>query len=191
MIVASCSECRARCRYVNGAWICPTHRDRGTVELVDMALGTTRTTDEKPGDPYDLPTGTYEPPGNSKLIFLAGAITHYWNENWDTPERRAYHAWRNQVRYALIEAGYITYAPHEALKGPWISRAQKINNLAIAESDVFLIMSPASIPSKGTDEEMKTALKHEIPIIYAPESRGIEQILESIEMALDMMPVHR
>lgn len=134
-------------------------------------------------DAYDLPTGTYDPPGDSKLVFLAGAVTYWWNDNWDTPERRAYHAWRQKARYALIEAGYITYAPHEALKGPWNPNMQLINDMAIALSSCFLILSPVGIPSKGTDEEVDFAARNCVPVAYGWESKGVELMLKNVALA--------
>lgn len=131
-------------------------------------------------DNYDLPTGTYDPPGDSKLIFLAGAITHYWNENWDTPERRAYHAWRQKARYALIEAGYITYAGYEGIKGPWNKKCQGINKFALSISDLFLILSEADIPSKGTEEESNDAKNFGIPIVRCPESLGVDYLIKAV-----------
>jgi hypothetical protein len=131
-------------------------------------------------DPYDLPTGTYDPPGNSKLVFLAGAVTFWWNDNWDTPDRRAYHAWRQQARYALIEAGYITYAPHEALKGPWNPRMQNINNLAIGLSDCFVVLSDTRIPSNGTEKEIEIADMLGVPVIWTPAYNGTEYLLDSV-----------
>lgn len=135
-------------------------------------------------DRYDLPTGTYDPPGDSKLVFLAGAVTYWWNENWDTPERRAYHAWRQAARYALIEAGYITYAPHEALKGSWNTKCQSINNIAIAMSDVFVVLSDRDIPSKGTDDERRLAETLGIPVVVATEEQGVKFLLVAVALAV-------
>ena len=122
---------------------------------------------------------------DAKIIFLAGAVAHWWDDNWDTPGHYEYMKWREDVRTALIAGGYLTYAHYEAFRGTWNPRAQKINSYALRASDLMLIMTPEHIPSPGTDEEIEHATEHGIPILRVPSSVGLARLLPMVEAALN------
>lgn len=90
------------------------------------------------------------------IIFLGGPIKYWWT-CWDSYTHRKYLRHREHVRRTLIEAGYLTYAPWDAIKGSWDPRAQQINLWAISNSDLFLNLTPPGIPAPETDEEEKWA----------------------------------
>lgn len=87
---------------------------------------------------------------------------------WNSIEHRTYCAWRDQVRAALIDEGYLTYAPWMAFKGTWDERAQLINNEALRMSDAFVILSPDYAITEGTDQERNVAKVWDVPVIEAP-----------------------
>lgn len=145
--------------------------------------------------------------GCKGLVFLAGAIKNWWlsscencghlwepadpqepcpwcgdyarRELWGGPEHRAYVAWRNEVRAALVKAGYLTYAPHEAFKGTWTERAQAVNDAAIAAADLMVVMSPNGLVTEGTDAEVAYAERVGTPVVYAPPGSDALGIVES------------
>lgn len=123
---------------------------------------------------------------------IYGEHQHIPDEFWDTPAHREYVAWRNDVRKALIDAGYLTYAPHEAFKGTWHEGAQAINDAAIQTSHVFLNLSPAeafhgekalAVITEGTDEEMDVAREAGVPILWAEPGidGGVEKVVYMVE----------
>lgn len=126
---------------------------------------------------------------HTPIIFLAGAIKYWWDENWNSPAHRTYLQWRKDVRAALIEADYLTYAPHEALKGIWNESAQAINDAAIKASDLMLIVSSPATPSKGTDDERDYADSVGTPWIYAPPATGIDNMLFLVKANLGIYDV--
>lgn len=114
---------------------------------------------------------------DAKIVFLAGAVAHWWDENWDSPEHYEYMQWRQDVRTALVAGGYLVYAHYEAFKGTWSLRAQAINDYALIHSDLMLIMTAEDIPSPGTDSEIQTARTFGVPTVRIPSSMGIARIL--------------
>lgn len=119
------------------------------------------------------------------MIFLAGPIKHWWT-CWGSPEHEDYVAWRDEVRSALIEAGYLTYAPWDAIKGTWDPRAQAINDIAIRTADLMLVMTPLGIPADGTDAEVafaheaKTQVLHTWPLSGAGPEMRIALLLDRV-----------
>jgi hypothetical protein len=108
-------------------------------------------------------------------VFLAGPIKHWWGtepdgtRTWDTPERKIYMEWRDQVRLAIVATGFCAvYSPHRAIQGSWHPDLQLINNVAIRTSDVMVILTPPGVPADGTDEEMALALQHNVNIWRCP-----------------------
>jgi hypothetical protein len=91
---------------------------------------------------------------------------------WNSPEHRQYVAWRDKVRQALIDAGYLTYAPYMAFKGPWDERAQAINNAVIDVADAMVVLSPDYAITEGTDWERERCERRSVPVIDAPPPKG-------------------
>lgn len=144
------------------------------------------------------PTTDAAPPerGCEGIVFLAGAIKYWWLkrcsrsicgallsedaevcwacnssavfELWGSPEHQEYVAYRNHVRALLIEADYLTYAPHEAFKGTWDERAQAVNDAGIAAADLMLNLSPEGVPTVGTDDEVAYAVRIGTPVMHVP-----------------------
>lgn len=117
---------------------------------------------------YDEPsqcvhTGTNFYPG-------AGPVSTF--PMWDSSMHREYLKFRNEFQAGLIATQrYATYAPHNAIKGRWSDKFQGINDAAIANSDLMVVMSPKNIPTEGTDAEVIFAADHDIPILYVPSNR--------------------
>lgn len=156
-----------------------------------------------------LHTDAQPPVGDhTKVIFLAGAIKYWWlwecdicgdlqesdkgecpksdcdgwySELWGCDFHKAYLKWRDDVRHALIDLGYLTYAPHEAFKGTWHEKAQAVNDAGIAMSDLMLVLSPPNIPTEGTDDEVLYAKRVDTPILYAEPSMGIAALLRALD----------
>lgn len=122
---------------------------------------------------------------DAKIIFLAGAVAYWWDDNWDSPAHYEYMKWRDDVRTVLIGGGYLVYAHYEAFKGTWNPNAQAINNYALVHSDLMLIMTDESIPSPGTEEELKTARTFGVPHVRIPSSVGLAHILPTVSNALN------
>lgn len=95
----------------------------------------------------------------------AGHSLYVW---WNSIEHRTYVAWRDAVRAALIDAGYLTYAPWMAFKGTWNEEAQLVNDAALIVSDAFVVLSPKYAITEGTDVEREYAAELGIPVIEAP-----------------------
>jgi hypothetical protein len=106
------------------------------------------------------------------IITLAGPICFWWGREWDSERHKQYVEWRDALRVALVKAGYLVYSPHRAIQGAWHPRAQKINDTAIRNSDVVIVMTPPGVPAEGTDDEVKLALRHGVRLIYAPPGSG-------------------
>jgi hypothetical protein len=117
---------------------------------------------------------------DAKIIFLAGAVAWWWDANWDSPQHYEYLEWRNQVRTALIAGGFLTYAHYEAFKGTWNPVAQKINDYAITQSHLFLILTPDNIPSEGTDKEVLIAKQWHVPVLTHTSDMGIATLLPRV-----------
>jgi hypothetical protein len=150
--------------------------------------------------------------GSKGLIVLAGAIKWWWlttcetcgwvgegtdcrchrgtpklHVHWDSMEHRRYVGWRNYVRGALIEAGYLTYAPHEAFKGTWDDKAQAVNDAAIAAADLMLILSPLDTVTDGTDDEADYAKRVGTKTLVLPP--GTPLVVERVKYALTGDPI--
>ncbi len=89
-------------------------------------------------------------------------------ELWGGPMHTAYVAYRDRVRKLLIDAGYLTYAPHEAFKGTWDDRAQAVNDAGIAAADLMLNLSPEGAITVGTDDEVAYAERIGTPVVHIP-----------------------
>lgn len=105
-------------------------------------------------------------------------------ELWGSPLHTSYVKYRDDVRATLIEAGYLTYAPHMAFKGTWMPKAQSVNDMAIAESDAMLVLSPMGIPTEGTDDEVAYANRVNTPVLYAPPDTELRHIVFALSTAL-------
>lgn len=106
-------------------------------------------------------------------------------ELWGSPEHQEYVAYRNHVRKLLIDAGYLTYAPHEAFKGTWDERAQAVNDAGIAAADLMLNLSPLYIPTEGTDDEVAYAGRVGTPAIHIPPGDlSDEALLFTVEQSI-------
>jgi hypothetical protein len=126
--------------------------------------------------------GAAPPDGTeTKIIFLAGAVAHWWYDRWDTPEHWEYLQWRKDVEVALVSAGYLVYKHYDAFKGTWTDRAQKINEFALLNSDLMLIMTGEDIPSAGTDGEISFCLEHGIPWVRVTSSQGVRDLILTLE----------
>ncbi len=102
------------------------------------------------------------------IVILVGPIKHWWDENWETPQRKEYVAHREAINDALVAEGHLVYRPHEAFKGPWDEFAQTVNDVAISSADVVVNLSPKDVPSPGTDEEIVKATRWHKPIVACP-----------------------
>ncbi len=103
------------------------------------------------------------------IVMLGGAISCWWLEPYkDTLVHKDYVRWRDEVQDAFIQAGHLTIRSDLMFKGRWVERAQKINDLAIKNSDAFVDMTPVGIPSEGSRREQVYAWGHSIPTYNAP-----------------------
>lgn len=121
--------------------------------------------------------------GGSKIVSLIGPIEHWWDTE-DDPYRFMslpaieYRAHRIELSGWLVSKGYLVYRAHEAFKGPWDDRAQKLNDFGIEISDIIINMSPPGIPGAGTAREAALAETLLKPVIAFP-PRTSYQLLES------------
>ena len=96
----------------------------------------------------------------------------FTNAMWDSDLHRQYLRFRNEFQAGLIATNrYLTYAPHNAIKGRWVERMQAVNDAAIQNSDLMVVMSPKNIPTDGTDAEVIFAAEADVPILYVPADR--------------------
>lgn len=102
------------------------------------------------------------------IIFLAGPIDYWWNENWHRPAHLDYMKWRQCVNDSLVEAGHLVYRPHEAIKGAWDERMQAVNDKALELCDVFVYLTPPGVPAYGTQAEHNVAHAYGKRIEWAP-----------------------
>lgn len=122
------------------------------------------------------------------MVFLAGPIKHWWDENWETPEHWHYDDWREALSAGLVAArGYLVYRPHHAQKGDWTERAQVVNDAALAASDIIIDMTPPGIPSEGTVSEIKQASSHGTIIVQAPPPESNEDFDGAIRFLLGQL----
>lgn len=117
------------------------------------------------------------------IVFLAGPIDVWWNENWNTPAHLEYKEWRNELNRRFVEAGHLVYRPHESFKGAWNERAQEVNNAAIKICDVFVYMTPTNVPAYGTAAEKNYAEICGKRVFWAPpgHSETIDPFLDPLE----------
>lgn len=128
--------------------------------------------------------GAQPPDGTeTKIVFLAGAVEHWWYGQWDTPEHWEYLQWRHDVEVALVSAGYLVYKHFDAFKGTWTERAQRINEYALAHSDLMLIMTSEDIPSPGTDKEIIHARNCRVPVVRVTSSEGVRDLVLTVDAA--------
>jgi hypothetical protein len=130
-----------------------------------------------------------EPPrpgsDDAPIVFMAGAVAYWWDENWISPEHYEYLQWRNDLRAALITLGFLVYAHYEAFKGTWNPRAQSINQFALENSDLMVVQTAAHIPSPGTDDEIRTAEFNGIPWVRIDSSVGLARVPSIVQGALN------
>lgn len=108
---------------------------------------------------------------------------------WGSPDHRSYVKHRDDVRAALIEDGYLTYAPHEAFKGRWVEQAQAVNDAGIAASSLIIVMSPARacgnpVVAEGTDSELRTVRDLQKPYLYVRPGDSYSQMLTAVREIL-------
>lgn len=101
------------------------------------------------------------------IVALVGPIKHWWS-CWDSEEHKRYVAWRQLLSDELVAAGHLVYRPHEAWKGQWDEQAQAINDVALRTAHVVLNLTPADVPSYGTDDEVDYARRYNKTILPAP-----------------------
>ena len=102
----------------------------------------------------DLPA-----PGTMPVkAMLAGPIKAWWGEGmWDTPLHRTYTSTRSLVRDTLVANGLLLFSAHTAWQGSWHEDAQRVNDMAIAISDVLIELYIPGIVADGTDAEVAVA----------------------------------
>jgi hypothetical protein len=107
---------------------------------------------------------------------------------WDSPEHQAYLEYRRDLQTALIATNrYLTYAPHNAMKGRWVESAQSVNDAAIEASDLMVIMSPENVPTEGTDSEVLTAAYVNTNTLFIPSNKyTAETALWTIDMFFEI-----
>ena len=129
------------------------------------------------------------------MVILGGPIKHWWDENWDTPEHWHYDAWREALSGGFVQDGsFLVYRPHHAFKGTWTERAQAVNDAAIRSSDAFVDMTPAGVPSEGTDSEKLQASSNGAIIVPAPppEQKGdFDDAIGDLIQRMKAMGIHR
>lgn len=102
------------------------------------------------------------------LVFLAGPIDYWWNENYHTHAHYKYLLWKEQVARALVEAGHLVYRPDQAFKGAWVEKAQGVNDFALGLVDSVVYLTPPGVPAYGTDAEVIVAGDMGKPVYHAP-----------------------
>ena len=104
------------------------------------------------------------------IVMLVGPIDYWWNQNWHTKAHLEYMMWRKHINDKLVEAGHLVYRPHEAFKGAWDERAQKVNDLAVNLAGCLVNLTPPGIPAHGTAAEIRKAQEIGTRIYNAPPS---------------------
>jgi hypothetical protein len=124
------------------------------------------------------------PEGLPLRVVLVGPIKTWWGRI-DSDEYKAYNAWRELVRAELIHNRCLVYSPHRAWSGGWHEAAQRVNDMAIMESDLVVAITPPGVEASGTDAEVATALAHNVSVVYAPPGglAEIQALLASVEAA--------
>ena len=124
----------------------------------------------------------YLPEGEPLRIVMIGPIKTWWGR-LHTPAYDLYNEWRNAVRVAMVREGHLVYSPHRAWQGAWHESAQTVNNMAIIESEVVVVLTPPEVPSVGTDAEIEVARHNGVDIIFAPpgEDRHITSLVKELD----------
>jgi len=70
---------------------------------------------------------------------------------------------------------------HRAIQGRWNEGLQRINDAAIMNADVIVVLTPRDVPAEGTAREVKLAKRFNIPVITAPpgSDRNLSTLVES------------
>jgi len=113
------------------------------------------------------------PDGLPLRVVLVGPIKTWWGRI-DSDEYKLYAAWRELVRAELIHNGCLVYSPHRAWSGGWHESAQLVNDMAIAESDLVVAVTPPDVEAVGTDAELATAARHGVTVVKAPPGGNAE-----------------
>lgn len=108
----------------------------------------------------------------SKIVAVIGPIEAWWNteeepNRFDSYESRKYRMWREYVCDALAEY-FLVYRSHEAFKGNWNEKAQRVNDTAISVCDFVVNLKPDDVIALGTDHEEEFAQYKGKRVLYAP-----------------------
>lgn len=96
-----------------------------------------------------------------RKAMLAGPIEFWWDENWETPQHWLYADWRDALQEALVGAGFVTYRPDMAIKGPWDPAMQAINDRALEVVDAVIVSNfDPPVRCDGTDDEVAYLSEH-------------------------------
>ncbi len=116
------------------------------------------------------------------IVVLVGPIKIWWSE-WDSPRHKEYTVWRDAVRVALVKAGYAVYSPHRAIQGRWNEKLQAINDVAIMQADVVVVLTPPGVEASGTEGEVNVANRYIIPTYDCPPAscEELEELLEYLK----------
>ena len=121
------------------------------------------------------------PDGVPLRVVVIGPIKTWWGRI-DSDEYKAYSAWRDLVRAELIHNKCLVYSPHRAWSGGWHESAQRVNDMAIIESDLVVAVTPAGVEAVGTDMELATAVENGVAVLHAPPGglKEIEALIEAV-----------
>ena len=117
------------------------------------------------------------------IVFLAGPLDYWWNENWHTPDHLAYMEWRESIHKQLVEAGHLVYRPDRAFNGAWIEVGQAVNDKALEICDVFVYLTPPGIPAYGTNAERDFAGRLGKRVSWAPP--GVTRFIDDLLIRLE------
>ena len=123
------------------------------------------------------------------IVFLAGPIKYWWQPgNWDSLLHQDYVRWRDAVRVALVKAGCAVYSPHRAIQGRWNENLQRINDAAIINANVIVVLTPPGVPAEGTDRDAYERTRDQKYVSKA-ERRGV--LGWDIGKRVEVMPHYR
>ena len=89
---------------------------------------------------------------------LAGPIKAWWGEGmWETELHSTYTRIRAEVRDVLVANGLLLFCAHTAWQGSWHEDAQRVNDAAIAISDVMVELFVPGVIAEGTESEVAIA----------------------------------
>lgn len=119
---------------------------------------------------------------------LAGPIKAWWEEGaWGTDLHTAYTQTRTQVRDVLVANGLLLFCAHTAWQGSWHEDAQKVNDAAIAISDVMIELYVPGIVAEGTDAEVAVArASHTTVVRFAAD--GTADVADLVATLAGMFP---